>query len=107
MKANPRHTSRLEALPAAQRQQLDAWLREGLTYGEIVGRVALDFGVKTALSSLSNYFSRHLAQPNPGESQVRNLSVSQETIEFEIVTRVRIRRADLAALTADQPTQKQ
>lgn len=97
---NPRHTSKLESLPSHQREQLDSWLRQNLTYSEIATRVASEFGIKTAPSSLSNYFSRHVGQmTSSGESAVRDLRVGEDLIEFEIVTRVRIRRSDLAELS--------
>ncbi len=102
MKANPRHKSKLESLPSDQRRQLDAWLREGLTYKEVAGRLVSQFNIRAASSSLSAYYTRHVAQTSAGESAVRDLRIGDDLIEFEIVSRVRIRRADLAALASGE-----
>lgn len=94
---SPRHRSKLEKLPTDQRQQLDAWLKEGITYSEISERLASQFGVKAVPSSLSTYFSRHLSAIAPASAEVRDLHIGEGTIEFEIVTRVRVRRSELMA----------
>jgi hypothetical protein len=102
---NPRHAGKLDSLPQDQRQQLDAWLKQGLTYSDIVAHLASQFGVKTASSTLSNYFARHFASIAP-TAELRGLSVNDGTLEFEVVMRIRVRRSDLVALNAVEPTKQ-
>lgn len=46
-------------LPEIQRQQVHAWMREGLIYSDIAKRALETFGLSIAASSLSTYHAKH------------------------------------------------
>src|SRR4051794_37197578 len=81
------------ALTPEQRDELDRWMREGFTYAEIAERLVRNFGVKVSSSSLSAYYARRIAVIQPAE--LHNVRVGNESLEFEIVVRVQVRRTDL------------
>ncbi len=55
----PRSDSVIESLPAAQREQVSAWLSEqNLSYSEVVAKLADAFGVRTSVGALQTWFTR-------------------------------------------------
>lgn len=78
--------SKVDKLPELQRQQLFAWMREGLIYSELARRVRANFGVSIAESSLSTYHGKHSreihGQQTPGVAQ---------TVHVHLVLHVQIR----------------
>jgi transposase len=68
-------------LSEAQRERLDSWLSENITYSEVAARVTGEFGVSIGKADLSDYYSRCLTtdrrkrKPRPGK--INGLAITQ------------------------------
>jgi hypothetical protein len=79
----PRLQGKIANLPEAQRQQVHAWMREGLIYSDIAKRVLETFGVSIAQSSLSTYHAKH-------GFEIQGSAPSPETLHLTLVLHVQI-----------------
>jgi hypothetical protein len=86
----PRVLSKIDKLPEDQRQQVWAWMGEGLIYTEIARRCRETLGVSISISSLSTYYSKHsrelldhpLSHPKPLHSTlVLHVQVRPELLQ--------------------------
>jgi hypothetical protein len=71
----------LPKLSNEQRQQLLSWMADPeMTYGKIAQRVKEEFGVKTSRAALSDFYSKHAAEP-----------VSPHAFEATLILHIEIR----------------
>ena len=94
---SPVHTSRLESLPTEQRETLNAWLKQNLSYKEIVGRLQEKFGVKISHTALSTYYQRHygkVAKPIAEilGTDIQGIIIGQGEVEVEVLLRLQLRQ---------------
>lgn len=73
---NRRHVvrSKIEQMPAEQREKIHAWLREGLSYATVATRIYGAFGVKTSDTAVCTYYQRHFLQ-----AELRETAKASET----------------------------
>lgn len=64
----------IEKLPPEQREQIHAWMREGLTYTKVAARIYGAFGVKVSETAVGMYYQRQFLQ-----SELRETAKAGET----------------------------
>jgi hypothetical protein len=75
-----------------QRERLNQWLRENLSYAEIKARLLSEFNVSMAASSLCNYRKRHLLEIFPFKAiDVEDASVDMRTVSLALGAEIRVR----------------
>lgn len=66
----PSAAGKLTALPPEQRELLIGWLvDENLSYADALSRVAIEFGVKTSVAALSNFYATQCFARRASEAQ--------------------------------------